>query len=140
MIGISYIFRNLIGDESMTLKFYICEHCKNIVTLVKSSGAPLSCCGENMKELLAGTTDAAIEKHVPAFEAKDGKVFVQVGETEHPMLPAHFIEWICLKSDKGIQIKHLSPEDKPKAEFSLLDGEQVEEVYAYCYLHGLWKK
>ena len=25
------------------------------------------------------------------------------------------------------------------ADFCLCDGEQVEEVYAYCNLHGLWK-
>ena len=28
---------------------------------------------------------------------------------------------------------------EPVADFCLCDGEQVEEVYAYCNLHGLWK-
>ena len=27
----------------------------------------------------------------------------------------------------------------PVADFCLCDGEHVEEVYAYCNLHGLWK-
>ena len=42
--------------------------------------------------------------------------------------------------DKGIQRKALSPEDKPEAVFAILEDETVEAVYAYCNLHGLWKK
>ena len=30
------------------MKFYICEHCGNIVTKLTSSGVPIKCCGENM--------------------------------------------------------------------------------------------
>ena len=41
--------------------------------------------------------------------------------------------------DKGVQRKILKPEQAPKAEFMLTDGENVEAVYAYCNLHGLWK-
>ena len=40
---------------------------------------------------------------------------------------------------KGVQRKKLKPEQAPKAEFMLTDGESVEAVYAYCNLHGLWK-
>ena len=35
--------------------------------------------------------------------------------------------------------KQLNPGQEPVADFCLCDGEQVEEVYAYCNLHGLWK-
>ena len=34
---------------------------------------------------------------------------------------------------------HGNPGQEPVADFCLCDGEQVEEVYAYCNLHGLWK-
>ena len=61
------------------MKFYICKRCGNIVAAVKESGAPISCCGQNMVELEAGTTDAAVEKHVPVVEVKDGIVTVTVG-------------------------------------------------------------
>ena len=27
------------------MKFYICEHCGNIVTFLQSSGVPVMCCG-----------------------------------------------------------------------------------------------
>ena len=36
----------------MKAKFYICEHCGNLVTTIHNAGVPLVCCGEKMKELL----------------------------------------------------------------------------------------
>jgi superoxide reductase len=121
------------------MKFYICKHCGNIVAMVKESGAPISCCGEEMAEIIPGTTEAATEKHIPVYEVKDGKVYVTVGSVEHPMLDAHYIEWIALVTSGGNQRKTLKPGEAPKAEFALLDGEKVEAVYAYCNLHSLWK-
>ena len=55
------------------------------------------------------------------------------------MMDAHYIQWIQLQTNQGIQRKNLTPQDEPKAEFALTDGEQVEAVYEYCNLHGLWK-
>ena len=121
------------------MKFYICKHCGNIVAMVKESGAPISCCGDAMTEIIPGTTEAATEKHIPVYEVKDGKVYVTVGSVEHPMLDAHYIEWIALVTSGGNQRKTLKPGEAPKAEFALLDGEEVEAVYAYCNLHSLWK-
>lgn len=123
----------------MSMKFYICKHCGNIVAMVKASGAPISCCGQKMTEIEAGTTDASIEKHVPVVEVKDGKVLVTVGTVAHPMAPEHYIEWIVLCTDKGNQRKQLNPGDKPQACFALCEGEKVETAYAYCNLHSLWK-
>ena len=54
----------------MEMKFYQCAHCGQIVAIVKKTGVPVICCGEPMKEIVPGTTDAAVEKHVPAFEVK----------------------------------------------------------------------
>lgn len=48
------------------MKFYRCEHCGNIVTFVHNSGVPVICCGEKMKELQAGVTDAAQENTFPS--------------------------------------------------------------------------
>lgn len=123
----------------MELKFYKCKRCGNMVAMVKQSGAPISCCGEKMTEIVPGTTDASVEKHVPVFEVKDGKVFVTVGEVAHPMAPEHYIEWIAISTDRGNQRKTLEPGDEPKVCFALCEGEKVEAVYAYCNLHGLWK-
>ncbi len=121
------------------MKFYICEHCGNIVAMVRDKGVPVMCCGQKMTEIIPGTTDAAVEKHVPVYEVKDGVVTVTVGAAEHPMLPEHYIEWIAVQTTGGNQRKTLKPGDAPKACFALCEGEAVEAVYAYCNLHSLWK-
>ncbi len=123
----------------MEQKFYICEHCGNIIAKVKDGGVPVTCCGQNMKELVPGTTDAAVEKHVPAYEVNGNIVTVTVGSVEHPMMPEHYIEWVSLQTKFGNQRKVLQPGDKPVVCFALCDGDEVEAVYAYCNLHSLWK-
>lgn len=123
----------------MDQMFYVCEHCGNMIAMVKDAGVPIMCCGQKMTQLIPGTTDAATEKHVPVYEVKDGKVFVKVGDVEHPMQDVHYIEWISIQTNKGNQRKVLSPNQKPEAAFALLEDETIEAVYAYCNLHGLWK-
>lgn len=123
----------------MEVKFYECGKCGQIITKVKETKVPVMCCGEAMKEIVPGTTDAAVEKHIPVYEINDGIVNVCVGSTEHPMLDAHYIEWILLQTKQGYQKKDLKPGDAPRASFALCDGDEVEAVYAYCNLHSLWK-
>ena len=123
----------------MEMKFYRCAHCGQIVAIVKKTGVPVICCGEPMKELIPGTTDAAAEKHVPSFEVKGDVVEVTVGSVEHPMLEEHYIEWIAVQTKQGNQRKSLEPGEPSKACFRICDGDEVEAVYAYCNLHSLWK-
>ncbi|MBE6018805.1 MAG: desulfoferrodoxin [Clostridiales bacterium] len=123
----------------MELKFYKCSHCGQIVAIVKKTGVPVICCGEPMKEIAAGTTDASVEKHVPVFEVKGDVVEVTVGAAEHPMVPEHYIEWVALQTKQGNQRKALEPGQPPKACFRICDGDEVVAVYAYCNLHSLWK-
>ena len=123
----------------MEQKFYKCEHCGNIIAMVKNTGVPVVCCGEKMKEIVSGTVDASLEKHVPVFEVKDNVVYVTVGAVMHPMEEKHFIEWISLQTNAGNQRKVIKPGTELKAAFAICEGETVEAVYAYCNLHGLWK-
>lgn len=120
-------------------KFFICKHCGNIITLLEDSGVPVVCCGENMKELTANTTDGAQEKHVPAVEKGGNKLSVAVGSVLHPMLPEHHIAWIYLQTNLGGQFKYLEVGAEPKAEFVLSEGETPVAAFEYCNLHGLWK-
>lgn len=121
------------------MKFYVCEHCGNLVTMVKNSGVPLICCGEKMKELIPGTVDASKEKHVPVYRVDGGGVTVNVGSVGHPMQDEHYIEWIAIETERGAQLKRLKPNEAPAATFALAEGDEVQAVYAYCNLHGLWK-
>lgn len=122
------------------MKFYVCKHCGNIITYLNNAGVPVSCCGEKMSELIPGTTDAAVEKHVPAVSVNGNVVTVKVGEVEHPMVDVHYIQWIVLETNQGNLIKNLQPNQPPVATFVLADGEQAIAAYEYCNLHGLWKK
>ena len=124
----------------METKFFICKHCGNIVEMINNTGVPLVCCGEKMSELKANTSDGAFEKHVPEVVVNGNVVSVVVGSTLHPMMDKHYIQWIYLKTNKGIQKKFLTPNNEPNAEFIIADDELVVEVYEYCNLHGLWKK
>ena len=123
----------------MEMKFYRCSHCGQIIAIVKKTGVPVICCGEPMKEIVPGIVDASLEKHVPVFEVKGGKVFVTVGAVPHPMLPEHYIEWVSIQTKYGNQRKELKPGDEPKVCFSICEDDEVLAVYAYCNLHSLWK-
>jgi superoxide reductase len=122
------------------MKFYKCAKCGNFVTFLtdKTPCTPF-CCGEEMTELTANTTDAALEKHVPVIAADGNTVTVTVGSVEHPMLDAHYIQFIILETNQGYQKKDLKPGDAPVAKFALSDGETAVAAYEYCNLHGLWK-
>ena len=121
------------------MKFYKCAHCGNVIAYVRDSGVRAVCCGEEMKELVPNTTDAAGEKHVPVIEVDGQTVTVKVGSVEHPMLEAHYIEWIVLDTKQGRQRRPLKPGEKPCAVFALVPGDEVVAAYEYCNLHGLWK-
>jgi superoxide reductase len=123
----------------MEMKFYICKHCGNIIAKVKDSGVPVVCCGEKMSEIIPGTSDGAAEKHIPVYTVDGNTVHVTVGSVAHPATEAHHIEWIAVQTKYGNQRKTLDPLGKPEACFALCEGDEVEAVYAYCNLHGLWK-
>lgn len=120
------------------LRLFKCKKCGSMVVKINKGGCDPSCCGEPMKELTANTTDGAKEKHVPDVKIVDGVVNVQVGSVEHPMLDAHYIQFIALETKKGVQVKWLEPGQAPKAAFVLTDDEPVA-AYEYCNLHGFWK-
>ena len=65
-------------------------------------------------------------------------VTVTVGSEMHPMAAEHYIEWILLQTNQGIQKKWLKPGDEPKANFAIVTGEKVEAAYEFCNLHKLW--
>lgn len=119
------------------MKFYKCKHCGQIIAFVKETGVPVICCGDPMEEIIPGTVDAALEKHVPVVEVNGNIVKVTIGEVEHPMQDDHYIEWIALQTKFGNQRKELKPGDKPVAEFAMIEGDQVIATFEYCNLHGL---
>ena len=119
----------------MSTKLVI-KQCKNCMTTVKviKEECNIMCCGEEMKELIPNSVDAAIEKHVPNYEVKDGKIIVTVN---HVMEEDHYIEWISMCSEDKKCTVYFKPGNVAKAEFKYIPGSTI---YAYCNKHGLWKK
>ncbi|MCQ2284759.1 MAG: desulfoferrodoxin [Bacteroidales bacterium] len=122
----------------MNTQFYRCEICGNVVIKTVDSGISVVCCGEEMEELIPKTNDTGVEKHLPVVTKLNENTYkVDIGSTEHPMMPSHYIQFIYLETTHGGQIAYLSPNDKPTATFHTED--KVTAVYEFCSIHGLWK-
>ena len=119
-------------------RFYVCEHCGNIVGMIHASGVPLVCCGQKMTKLEPGVVEASQEKHLPVVQTEGSTVTVTIGSVEHPMISEHSILWVYLQTNKGGQRKCLEVGAAPVVTFALTDEIPVA-AYAYCNLHGLWK-
>ena len=117
-------------------KILISDDNQDIVEVLATNGCEISCDNKPMKELVANSTNAAQEKHVPQVHVN--MVKVDVGSVKHPMEEAHSIVWVHIVTNQGTQRKYLKPNTDPVIEFALCPDEQLEEVYAYCNLHGLW--
>lgn len=119
---------------------YKCEICGNMVDHVHVGGGTLSCCGKPMTLQTEMTADTSTEKHVPFIQKTDQGVLVKVGETvDHPMMEAHYIQWIELLTERAVYRKFLTPQDKPQALFLIASDEKVIGAREFCNLHGLWK-
>lgn len=111
-----------------------CDVCGKVILEVESSDKPLVCCDTLMREVVANSTDASLEKHVPNVEYSGEKIIVRVN---HVMEVDHYIPWIMMVSDNGVDISYLKPGDEAKAVFLKKDGATI---YAYCNKHELWMK
>ena len=114
------------------MKVYINR--ENGKTLISKEAVEL----QGFEELIASSTDAAKEKHVPVVTKKCKQVKVDVGSVAHPMSSEHLIEWVAIETAQGIQVKYLTADSAPVCSFSLADGDSFVKAYAYCNLHGLW--
>lgn len=113
-----------------------CFKCGAIVKVLEDChcACGFQCCGEEMKTLVPNAVDAAVEKHVPTYEVKDGKIFVRVN---HVMEEDHYIEWISIVFNGKEVTTYLEPGDEPVAHCKYVPGSTI---YAYCNKHSLWKK
>lgn len=121
----------------MSIKFYKCNVCGNIVCKIEDSGMPLSCCGRQMTELQACTADTN-SRHIPTFEYKDGYLKVCIGTDPHPTEDEHHVQFIVVETSMGIHIKKVNVSHKAMACFKLCETEYISAVYSLCSLHGLF--
>lgn len=105
------------------------------------NGVLLSVCGgaPGLDKLLPGTSEGAVEKHLPEVKVDGSRVSIQVGSVPHPMTEEHSIDWVYLQTCCGGYLRYFKAEQEPEAEFTLAPEETLKAVYAYCNLHGFWK-
>jgi len=119
-------------------EIYRCDVCGNLVEVLTVGGGELICCGQPMILLKGNDVDASVEKHVPVIEEIEGGYQIKVGQEDHPMTDAHFIEWISIETKKKLYRKFLKPHDKPVAKFKT--NCKILKASCYCNLHSLWIK
>lgn len=120
-------------------KFYICEHCGNIIGKIHDSGVPVVCYGHKMTQMIPGTVEASHEKHIPVATVGGNTGKVEIDSVAHPMVEGHYIPHVYLQTTVGSQRKTLVSGSAPAVYFTLTDDEKSVAVYAYYNIHGLWK-
>ena len=118
------------------VRFYKCPTCENIVGLIEGEMERITCCGELMEKMVANSTEASVEKHIPVYEKVEDEIVVRVGEVEHPMEKEHYIMWIAQVTENKTTRVKLYPEQGTETRFPYIKGAIL---YAYCNKHGLWK-
>ncbi len=121
------------------MKFFLSKTNDNIVFPIKKE-ITMGNISEQVFEEMTPNTIGAPEKHIPVIKQTGTNVTVEIGSIPHPMIEEHYIEWICLETNKGIYVKYLKPGEDPKASFTIEDKEVVITAYDYCNIHRLWKK
>jgi len=118
---------------------YACPDCGQLIEALADCDCDCKfACGDfEMEAVVAGTKDAAVEKHVPVIERTSGGFKVKVGSVTHPMQADHWIQFIEVIADNRLYRAYLNPGDAPEAEFSI-DAENVT-AREHCNLHGLWE-
>jgi superoxide reductase len=116
---------------------YKCMVCGDIVEVLHKGAGTLVCCDKEMVLQQENTVDASLEKHVPVIETTEDGSLIKIGAVEHPMTEEHYIEFIEVTIGNKVFKKFLKPGDKP--EYLLKCSCDINQVRAYCNLHGLWK-
>ena len=114
-----------------------CKSCGALVKVLQDCNCQscgIVCCGEEMEVLVPNSVDAAVEKHVPTYEVKDGKIFVTVN---HVMEDDHFIEWISIVHDNREITTYFKPGEEATTHCCKYVPGTI--LYSYCNKHGLWK-
>lgn len=118
------------------MKFYKCNQCETIFTKLIDKDNSITCCEEESMVLENNEDIKEKQNHIPHIRKTGNFITVTVGNN-HPMVEVHFIEFVCLETNKGVQFRKFSFNQDLKADFILAKEEEIKNVYVYCNLHGL---
>ena len=114
----------------MKAKFYIWEHCGNLVTTIHNAGVPLVCCGEKMKELLPNTVGKPAAKSICRWQSFPAAPRLRWVQWSIPW-------WMCTTSSgslwrrKTADSSATSPPGRHPRRYFELGSEKPVAVYAY---------
>jgi superoxide reductase len=118
---------------------YVCDICKNTISMISNGAGEMSCCGQPMTLLEEKSGAEGKEKHIPVIEIDGTKVKVKVGSIDHPMEENHYISLIQLiGGGEVIAEARLWPGLEPEADFDLEANPEGVTARALCNIHGLW--
>ncbi len=120
--------------------YYHCKVCGHVVCILKPGSPTLVCCEQPMMRLEAKESDEGKEKHIPVVVPQGNNTMVKLGSIPHPMSEEHYFCFIDIAKKNNQHVRaRLNPGDEPQALFQV-NVMDVDTVYAYCNIHGLWKK
>jgi superoxide reductase len=137
------------------MKIFICQVCGHI----EFNSAPENCpvCFAKkftqndsvFEESMEKSSEGAV-KHIPDVkinkecglipESACTDILVRIGETLHPMMENHFIQWIdCYLDEKYVSRIMLTPDMNPSVVFHLKTEGSKVTIVENCNIHGYWK-
>lgn len=126
--GEQVVNRNRAGNP-LKSRFYICPVCGNV--LFTMGEASISCCGVALPPLEPEQPD---DSHRLLVSDCDGGLYI---EASHPMEKGHYLAFLALVSDLGVELRKLWPEQVPHAHFTKRSGGVL---YACCNRHSLFRQ
>ncbi len=118
-------------------ELYYCTICHNLTEVVNEGAEALVCCEQAMTKLIANSTTAATDKHIPVITEDTDGIWATIGEIDHPMLETHHIKFIEIEAGNMVYRAELKVGEAPKAFFPVKAAD-VDCARAWCNLHGLW--
>lgn len=115
----------------MNLKFFLCNECNKIISVVKDSNVPTFCCGYKMNELkkIKREQENSLNCNIPIIKVSGDNVSVTIGSELDSKENENYIEWILIESDKGVQEKWLHTGNSPHLDFAIMTGEKIRVAY-----------
>jgi len=118
-------------------KLFQCDICGCLVKSLNRPVLGLICCDEEMIELKPETGDLASENHLPFPENLVEKQF-RTGKHPHPMVKAHYIDFMQVVSDRYVFTQYFFPYDRIVFRLPLFFRGEVK-LFSHCLIHGFFE-
>ena len=110
------------------IKFYVCENCGSIMTVVGNS--EVSCCGRRLSPLEVKKCNDA---HSPDVEIIENDYYITF---KHDMTKSHYISFVAYSRFDRVILVKLYPEQGAEVRLPAIRGGKL---YFYCNIHGLFE-